>query len=231
MKWRSTMALALAVGAAAPTLLMAQDTRPGVAVMEFINGGSYGQDAEDFEALTLGLQQLMLTELSMNSNLRLVDRAHLKQIMEEQDLNVSGRVDANTAARLGRLVGARYMVMGSFTDLWGDMTMTANIVDTETGEIIKAEKANDKREEIYQMMVELADKVTRGANLPPLAKQAMELRQKRDIPGEAIRLYNRALLQQERGNTEKAIELFSKVISDFPQYTEAQVALQQIRSG
>lgn len=231
MKWRSTMALALAVGAAAPTLLMAQDTRPGVAVMKFINGGSYGQDAEDFEALRVGLQQLMLTELSMNSSLRLVDRAHLEQIMDEQDLNVSGRVDANTAARLGRLVGARYMVMGSFTDLWGEMTLTANIVDTETGEIIKAEKANDKREEIYQMMVELADKVTRGANLPPLPKQAMELRQKRDIPGEAIRLYNRALLQQERGNTEKAIELFSKVISDFPQYTEAQVALQQIRQG
>ena len=51
MRWRSGFALALTVGLMAPAVVHGQDSRPGIAVWEFENGGSYGQDAEDFEAL------------------------------------------------------------------------------------------------------------------------------------------------------------------------------------
>lgn len=228
MGWRSI--LALAFFATAPAVLPAQqDTRPGVGVIPFVNGGSFGQEAMDFEALTVGLQQLVLTELAINTNLRVVTRGQIDQLIGEQDLGSSGRVDVETAARIGRLVGARYMVMGGFVDLWGDMTMTAQIVDVETSEIIKAEKVNDNRENIYPMVVQLADRVTRGADLAPLSRQAMEERSQRDIPQEAVRLYTRALLHEQRGETERAIELYTQVTDEYPQYTEAQQALQQIR--
>jgi TolB-like protein len=220
----------LAFGVAAPAAVQAQgDTRPGVAVFPFMNGGSYGQDAEDFEALTIGLQQLLLTELSINSNMRLVDRSNLNTILDEQNLGTSGRVDAQTAARIGKIVGARYAITGSFTDLYGDMTLTASIVDVETTEIVKAEKVHDDRTEIYNMVVELGNLVTRGANLPALSSQVLDQRRERDIPQEAVRLYTRAMLHERRGNTEKAIELYSQVTDQFPQYTEAQQALSQLR--
>ncbi len=229
MRWRSILMVALALGVAAPAAVVAQDDRPGVAVFPFENGGSFGQDAEDFEALTIGLQQLLLTELSINSNLRLVDRSNINQILEEQNLGTSGRVDPQTAARIGRIVGARYVITGSFIDLYGDFTMTASIVDVETTEYIKAEKVHDDRENIYDMVVQLGDLVTRGADLPALPRQAMMDRQQREIPQEAVRLYTRAMLYEQRGNTERAIELYSQVTQDFPQYTEARQALQQLR--
>lgn len=230
MRWRSILMTVLAFGVAAPAAVQAQgDTRPGVAVFPFMNGGSYGQDAEDFEALTIGLQQLLLTELSINSNMRLVDRSNLNTILDEQNLGTSGRVDAQTAARIGKIVGARYAITGSFTDLYGDMTLTASIVDVETTEIVKAEKVHDDRTEIYNMVVELGNLVTRGANLPALSSQVLDQRRERDIPQEAVRLYTRAMLHERRGNTEKAIELYSQVTDQFPQYTEAQQALSQLR--
>ena len=41
--------------------------RPGIAVWPFFNGGSFGSDPWDYEALGIGLQQMLITELSLNS--------------------------------------------------------------------------------------------------------------------------------------------------------------------
>lgn len=231
MRWRCIAGMALALGVAAPTLLAAQDTRPGIAVMPFENGGSYGQDREDFEALEVGLQQMLITEFGVNPNLRTVDRSRIKDLLAEQDLGASGRVDANTAARVGKLVGARYMVLGGFVDFYGDMRLDARIVNVETGEIVKTEKVRDKRENLYDMVVGLAGQITRGVNLPALSRQAMQQREDREIPTEAVKLYTRALLYADRGDTQKAVELFNQVTREFPQYTEAQEALRQYSRG
>ncbi len=229
MRWRSILMVALGFGVATPAAVQAQnDTRPGVGIMPFENGGSFGQNAEDFEALSIGLQQLVMTELAINTNLRIVTRSQLELLISEQDLGASRRVDAATAAQIGKLAGARYMVMGGFIDLYGNMTMTSQLVDTETGVIIKAEKVTDKTENIYAMVVQLADQITRGADLPVLSSQAMNQRLKREIPQEAVRLYARAMLYEQRGNTERAVELYTQVTRDYPQYTEAQQALKQI---
>src|SRR5690606_12043859 len=48
------------------------DRRPGIAVLPFENGGVIGPDKEDFEPLTVGIQQMLLTELAQNPAVRIV---------------------------------------------------------------------------------------------------------------------------------------------------------------
>lgn len=229
MRWRSLVAIGMAVGLAAP--LAAQDTRPGIAVLPFENGGSYGQDAEDFEALRVGLQQMLTTEFAQNNALRVVERSQVHALMQEQDLGASGRVDPQTAARIGRLVGAKYMVMGSFIDFYGDFRLDLRVVNVETSEIVRVERMRKPREDLYDLVVEAANNLTQGLNLPALSRQALQQRQDRDIPEEAMRFYSRALLYADRGDTTRAAELFSRAIERFPDYTEARQALQQLRQS
>ncbi len=234
MRWRSIWGLALAAAVLLPQGIAAQDARPGVAVLPFANGGSYGQDREDFEALEVGLQQMLMTELAVDDQLRIIERSQLRQLIEEQDLGASGRVDANTAARLGRLVGARYMILGGFTDLYGDFRIDARVVNVETGEIVKTERVRNKREQIYDLVVDLAGQVRDGLDLPPLSRQAMqqrEQRQEREVPQEAVRLYVKGLLYQDRGDSERAAELFRRAVNEYPDYTEATEALRQVSSS
>ena len=146
MRWRSMIALALVAGLVAPGVAAAQDTRPGVGIFAFENGGSYGQEAEDFEALQVGLQQMLIGDLSGNSGLRLVERGQIQALLDEQDLGAGGRVDASTAAQIGRLIGARYMIFGSFIDFYGDFRLDARIIDGETGEVIKTDRARGPRD-------------------------------------------------------------------------------------
>ncbi len=171
---------------------------------------------------------MLLTELAENGNLRVVDRSDLRALMDEQDLGASGRVDAATAARLGKIVGARYVVMGSFIDFYGDFRIDARIVSTETTEVVKTQKARDDREKLYQLVVDLADGITRGVDLPPLSKEAMESRKSREVNQEALRLYAKGLLYQDRGDNDRAADLFRQALNEYPEYTEASEALQQV---
>jgi len=212
---------------------MAQgDTRPGIAVLPFDNGGSYGREREDFEAMQVGLAQMLITELAANPKARLVDRRIIRQVIEEQDLGASGRAEAETAAKVGKLVGARYVVTGSFIDFYGDLRIDARIVDVETSEIIKAEQVRDKRSNLFGLVTSMSTKVMEGVSLPPLPPATQRERQSRQKPPEdAMNDYLRGLLASDRGDKEKARQLFRRAIDQFPQFTEAEQELKQLGSS
>ncbi len=230
-----TLAVAFVLGA--PQGALAQedggedDRRPGVAVFPFTNGGSYGESAEDLEALTVGLQQMLLTELDQNDALRIVERARLKQILDEQDLAEEGRVDPSTAAEIGELVGARYMVSGVFVDLYGDFRMDARIIDVETGEVIQTESVMGEKEGLYALLVDLSSQIAQGADLPALPTEVAQQRKEKEIPPEAVTIYSQAQVYQDRGRTEQAIELYQRLAQRFPDLTEAQEALDQLQAS
>jgi tetratricopeptide (TPR) repeat protein len=98
---------------------------------------------------------------------------------------------------------------------------------------VKVNRARDDRENLFPMVVELANSLTEDLDLPALSRQAFEQRMERseEIPHEALRLYSKALLYADRGDTDRAIELFSQVATEFPEYTEAQEALRQLQQG
>jgi len=224
--------LAVLLAALAPATLQAQaDSRPGIAVFPFTNGGSFGAEREDLEALTIGIQQMLLTELSQNGALRIVERSRLRELLEEQKLGTSGQVDAGTAARVGKLVGARYVVTGVFIDLNGNFRLDGRIVDVETSEILKTAQVRDRRDNLYELLFDLAAKITEDVKLPPLPAGLREERRAREIPAEAVTLYSRAQVAQDLGRKDRAVELYRQIASRFPQMTEASEALRQLTGG
>jgi len=202
---------------------------PGVAVWPFSNGGSFGSDPWDYEALGIGLQQMLITELSLDSGLRLVERSRIREIIDELDLGQSGYVDPNTTAEVGHLVGARYMIVGGFVDANGTMRLDARIDDVETGEILTetAAKVEGDRKNLLDMVVDLGVKIVDAADLPPLPESVVAERHSLDYPPEAIRLYSRALRREERGDREGMVELLRQLTTDFPQHIEGRQMLEQ----
>jgi curli biogenesis system outer membrane secretion channel CsgG len=207
--------------------------RPGVAVWPFSNGGSFGRDPWDYEALGVGLQQMLITELSLNSDLRLVERSRLREILDELELARSGFVDPGTAAEVGKLVQARYMIVGGFVDADGTMRLDGRIVDVETGEILTetATTVQGDRGKLLEMVVDLGVILTRVADLPALPQQVVAERKALDYPAEAIQLYSRALWREERGDLEGMAELLRRLTSEFPQHIEGRQMLEQYRVG
>jgi TolB-like protein len=228
-----SLLLALLLAAPATAQEATTDTRPGLAVFPFATGISLGPDRENLDALSVGLQEILITELAQNPALRVVDRSALRRLLEEQDLGDSGRVDAATAARLGRIVGARYAVTGGFNDVGRQFRLDARIVNVETSEVVKAEQVTASRDELYGIVLEMAQRITAGVELPALAAAVRQARQARSnaLPRDAVILYSQAQYFQDRGQRERALELYRRVTTEFPALTEAKEALRRLEDA
>ncbi len=217
-----------------------QDTRPGIAVLPFNNGGSYGQGKEDFDALERGIAGIMISELSQNPAARLVERQEVQRLVDEQNLGAQGRVDPQTASKIGKLVGARYMVMGTFVDFYGDFRVDVRLINTETGEVVKTESERMQRDHMFDIIRSIAARLMKDANLPALqrgaggtggAGGASDQRMGRQVPTEALTYYSRALLYTDHGQKDKAVEMFNRALAIFPGFTEAEEGLQKAKSS
>lgn len=84
--------------------------KPTVGVAEFQNDTSaawwYGGAGRD-------LSGMLSNELSSTEKFRIVERSKLDHVLQEQDLGASGRVSKSSAAKVGKLTGAKYLVMGT----------------------------------------------------------------------------------------------------------------------
>jgi curli biogenesis system outer membrane secretion channel CsgG len=221
----------IALTSLVPALQAQADTRPGIAVLPFNNGGSYGKDKEDFAALQQGIPAMLTTELSVNPAARLVDRDQISKILDEQKLAKDGSVDAATAAKVGKLVGAKYMIMGTFTDFYGKFRIDARIVSVETSEIIKVVRGDpklEKREEAFRLIQSVAENLMKETSLPPLTQEQAKAAKARNVPTEALSYYSRALLWQDQGDKTKASEYFKKALDVFPEYSEAKEGLRKV---
>ncbi len=65
-------------------------------------------------------------------NFALIDRAHLHLILKEHRLNAEGYIDENTTKRLGKIIAADAVVVGTFTVLNSDIRVRIKVLDTET---------------------------------------------------------------------------------------------------
>ena len=208
-----------------------QDNRPGIAVLPFDNGGSYGQDKENFDALQKGIAGMMISELAANPAARVVEREEIEKLLAEQNLGASGKVAPETAAKIGKLVGARYVITGSFIDFYGDFRLDARLVNVETSEIVKVETDRMQRDHLFDIIRTVGARLMKDANLPPLPRQAADQRSSRQIPTEALTFYSKALLYQDRGQKDKAMDMYQRALAVFPEYTEAREGLQRVKNS
>lgn len=157
---------------AAPTLAaQAPDTRPIVAVLSFDNN-SIGKDARDFDGLGKGIQDLLISDMASNPKVRLVDRDRIQKVLEEQNLVKSGAIDPATAVRVGRILGASYMIYGGFmSDGRGNMVLTAHTTDIESSQIENPQKVQAKTDDVLGLIAQMSSKL--GSNLKLETKPGM----------------------------------------------------------
>jgi curli biogenesis system outer membrane secretion channel CsgG len=131
-------------------------SKPSIGVAEFTNETSaawwYGGAGHD-------LSGMLTNELAGTEKFKVVERAKLDHVLNEQDLGASGRVSKSSAAKVGKLTGAKYLIMGNVSayqekasgmggglsfkgySLGGNkndayMAIDLRVVDTTSGEIV-----------------------------------------------------------------------------------------------
>jgi TolB-like protein len=227
MRGSALLSTMLALASAGPAL--AQAGPVVIAILPFEDRGSYGQDKEVFQALQLGLPVALASELGRNPGVRLADRTRVGQAVQAQNLGPNARVDAATAAKVGKQTGSRYVVTGTFADFYGKFRIDARIIDVDKGQILKVVSNNDPalqdRAQLSRIISSLAEKTLQAVNLTPTAGGA----QAPGVPTEALTQYSLGLLYESQGDKAKAGEHYQRALTAYGEYPEAREGMQRVR--
>jgi TolB-like protein len=222
--------LAVATLGAIPPV-QAQSQPVVVAILPFEDRGSYGQDKEVFRALQLGIPATIAAELAGHPELRLTDAGRITRALPSGRVNSRTRLDASTAAQIGKEAGARYVITGSFADFYGKIRLDARIIDTGTGQILKVvsnDPRQDDRSQLYSIIQTVGHKVLAAASG---AGTGLAPNEERTIPTEALTEYSLGLLYEREGDKTRAGEHYQRAIATFSDYRDAREALTRVRGS
>lgn len=208
-------ALALALLPASFSGVLGQEPEKSVvAVLRFDN--NTGDDR--YEHLGRAMSSMMISDLSVIDRIQLVERERIEEVMAELDLQMSGRVDPETAVTVGMFVGAQYMVFGSFVTVDPEMRLDTRVTRTETAEIVTTADVRGQGQSLFDLQQALADTLIAGLQLVLTEEERTRLRTQQ----EANRI----------DDVETAIA-FSEALCllDYGAYPEAFEAIQRVQSA
>jgi len=83
--------------------------------------------------------ELLASQLLAKGFYKLTERAQLEDVLREQKLGLSGAVDSAAAASVGKLLGARLLVLGNVIRMGKSYQITAKLIESETSEMIASQ--------------------------------------------------------------------------------------------
>ena len=183
-------------------------------------------------SLGYGLADLLTTDLARSRQLLIVDRIRLDAVLREIRLVESGRVDAATAPRVGRLVQARRLVLGRVTDTQdGGLAIDASIADVTTSELRTAVSARAAVEDILEAEKELAFRLLEELeiNLSPAERAAIEQLPTRSIS--ALLAYSRGVRYETEGRYDAAGREYAEALRLDPGFAAAAENLKELENA
>jgi len=229
MRLAAALSLALALPLAARAAHAAEPApkpKPTVAILYM----DYTGKDESLVVLKKGLAQMLISDLSTVPTVQIVERDRLQDIMDELQLGTTAKIDPATANRLGKLLGAKYLVLGGFFDLLGTLRVDARVVEVETGRVIRSVGAQAKDDafiDIEQKLVTELQAIFTSADIDaPPEERAKPVRPPAVARPKAVRTktvarYGKALDFMDRGDKVKAKEELQAVVAEQPDFTLA----------
>lgn len=86
-------------------------------------------------------QEMLTTAFIKDKHFKVIERAQLEKALKELKISTTGLVDPENAKKIGKMLGAAFMVVGSISDLGGKASIDARIVNIESGESVTAADA------------------------------------------------------------------------------------------
>lgn len=142
--------------------------KPVVAVLYFDNN-SWGRDASDYDGVGKGIAEMLVTDMAANPNLSVVERERVQSLLVEQNLTREKTIAPETAIRLGRLIGAQYMITGGFmSDGRGNYVLTSRVINVETSQISNPTRLESRGDDVLGLISQLSRRLNTEMKLPAL---------------------------------------------------------------
>ena len=173
----------------------------------------FGVAANDtlLKPLGFGLADLLMGDLSASPEIRLVERVQTNAMLRELNLVDEGVTDPRTAPRVGRLVGARRLLIGEASRADAStVRLSARVVDVIGGTVQDLVSADAPIDRIIDAEKALALLVFErlGITLSPAQRARVEKRQTPQLA--ALVAYGRGIQAEAKGDAAGSVAAFEE---------------------
>lgn len=138
-----------------PTILHSQSNIPTITISYFDNTSKN----QKFKAFSKGLADMLVSDLSKIKLFNLVEREKYENLVNEINLGKSEYIDKTTAQKMGKLLGAQYILTGAFISITPEIRIDAKLIEVETGRIVMTSQVSGKDSEIFKLENDLANQL------------------------------------------------------------------------
>jgi len=197
-----------------------------VAVMYFDYDG---KDA-DLAMLRKGLAQMLISDLVATPAIRVVERDRLQEILGELKLQATSKIDAASAVKAGKLLGARYLVVGGYFDVLKQFRADARVVDVETGKVMFSSGATGKPDDFLTLEQKLAGELNTyfATSIPPVKAPVRAPAPPARLKASTVIAYGKALDALDAGDKKLAQQRLATVVKDQPDFRLAQLDVDKL---
>ena len=180
-------------------------------------------------ALGYGLSDLLATDLARSSRLTVVERVRLDALLRELKLSSSGAVDTASAPRVGRLIGARRLIIGGVRQ-WpgGDVQITAQVADVVTRRVTNAVSARAPLSRIFEAETQLAFQIFNALGVTPTPAERMTIEQAPTRNVAALLAYSRGVREESYGRFGAAAQQYRAALAADPNFSEASLRMSNL---
>ena len=216
--------LAVRAFAAAP---VDAGVRPRVAVLYF----DASTTDPDLQAFTKGLAALLIADFTANPAMRVLEREKLEDAIKELNLGESKYADKSTFARLGKVLGVEYLVIGNLMCLGKSQCRIATRVMSYPGlEEVTSAKAQLDTNDVYvaeeQLVRELSGRLVKLGSIVAYEEAP---RPAHKLPLSTGVKYARALDAKDKKDPATQKKLLTEVVKEQPEFKLAQLDLLSLR--
>lgn len=183
-----------------------------IAVTDFTNVSK----VKELELLGKGLAVMLITDLSKARALTVVERAKMKFLLDE--INLDG-VNKETALRPGMLLGASKIITGSFLTLDGkSIDIVSSLTMTKTKVSRPSKSISGAMEQLFDLEKDLALGILDDMGIVLTDAERNEIKKKQTMSLDAFLAYCQGLDYMDKGMFKEASQQFEKAISIDPSF-------------
>ena len=200
-----------------------QKSNINVLVFDFTNISS----ATDIEWLTVGIADTISADLKRIDGVRVVGNDGPTRRRMSAALNGSA-VDADIAQRIGKSVGARWVVAGGFQRAGTRLRLTPQFFDIDSGESMGVVKIDGTMDEIFELQDQVVAQFAKVLNIQLTTNEIAQIGRPETVRMQAYELYARgrqASLSFGEESTRIADDYFRRAVAIDPQYALAWAGL------
>ncbi len=198
-----------------------------IAILDFKNR-SVSDDAERFNPMEKGFPELMISQLKGTISLKVVERERIQWLMDEISMeNDPGKFDVNSAVRVGKLLGAQSVLLGSFIKFNDEMRLLARLVKTETGEIIATEQVSGDADEFFELSEKLGAQIAKKIDVVVSEEQLAKGTPTKSLDAQLV--YSEGIALYEKGSYTKALEKFEQAVVLDPGFEKAKRKIEAVK--